>query len=90
MNTPRSRPPHTLTPCQRQVLYLLAQGLTTRQIALRLKRHPRSITRLVGEIKRRLGAETRAHAIARAAAHGLLTMDDKVIKPRSGENVFSQ
>lgn len=75
MTASRPRLPHALTPYQRQVLYLLAQGLTTHQIALRLKRHPRSVNRLIGEIKRRLCAETRAHAIARAAARGLLPTD---------------
>jgi DNA-binding CsgD family transcriptional regulator len=75
MTSACSRPPRALTPYQRQVLFLLMQGLTTKEIALRLKRHPRSINRLIGEIKRRLQAETRAQAAARAAASGLLPPD---------------
>jgi DNA-binding NarL/FixJ family response regulator len=75
MSPSRTRSPHSLTPYQRQVLLLLAQGLTTKQIALRLKRRPCSIQRRIAEIKRRLQAETRAQAVARAAARGLLAGD---------------
>jgi DNA-binding CsgD family transcriptional regulator len=58
---PALEPP--LTPRQRQVLDLLRQGLTTRQIALRLKISIRSVHFHVAALKAALGAQTRAQTI---------------------------
>lgn len=52
-----------LTPRQRQVLDLLRQGLTTRQIAFRLKISIRSVHFHVAALKAALGAQTRAQTI---------------------------
>jgi DNA-binding NarL/FixJ family response regulator len=52
-----------LTPRQRQVLDLLRQGLTTRQIALQLKISIRSVHFHVAALKAALGAQTRAQTI---------------------------
>ncbi len=59
-----------LSPRQRQVLQCLAQGLTIRQTAARLGLTERTAAFHVAALKRRLGAQTLAESISRAA--GLL------------------
>lgn len=60
-----------LTPRQHDVLQCLAEGLTTKQIALRLGLRPRTIAMHVAALKQRLGTTTRAQSVGRAAALGL-------------------
>ena len=55
---------------QRQVLQALAEGLTTKQIALRLGLHPRTVALHVAALKTRFGSHTRAQSVDRAAALG--------------------
>ncbi len=57
-----------LTPRQREVAHLVAQGLTDRQIAARLVISPRTAESHVEQILVRLGARSRAEIAARAAA----------------------
>jgi len=52
-----------LSPRQREMLNLLRQGLTTRQIALRLKISIRTVHFHVAALKAALGAQTRAQTI---------------------------
>lgn len=59
-----------LSPRQRQVLQALAEGLTTKQIALRLGLHPRTVALHVAALKARFGSHTRAQSVDRAAALG--------------------
>lgn len=54
-----------LTPGQAQVIGLMAQGLTTGQIALRMRIRRRWVKYHVAEVKRRLGAITRSQAVAK-------------------------
>jgi DNA-binding CsgD family transcriptional regulator len=50
----------------REILTGLLDGLTTRQIALRLGVHPRTIYNHIAQLKHRLGAGTRAELAAKA------------------------
>ena len=63
---------HGLTPREREVLRLVAGGLTTTGVADRLCISEPTVQKHVSSIKRRLGATTRAEAIAIAARNGLL------------------
>ena len=67
---PMSRP---LTPREREVLELLAEGATGEQIADRLVLSPETVQKHVHNAKRKMGAETRAHLIALAFRRGLLS-----------------
>jgi DNA-binding CsgD family transcriptional regulator len=58
--------PQHLNRRQREVLRHLADGLTTRQIALRLRLSPRTILAYVAELKELFGTPTRAALLARA------------------------
>ena len=55
-----------------EVLHGLAEGLTTRQIAARLGLSPRMVQYHVSEIKRRLGARSRAQSVSRAQSLGMV------------------
>ena len=61
-------PDAPLTPRQREVAHLVAQGLTDRQIATRLVISPRTAESHVEQILVRLGVRSRAEIAARAAA----------------------
>lgn len=60
-----------LTDRQSDVLQYLTEGLTTKEIALRLGLQPRTVLMHVAALKRRLGASTRAQSVMRAASLGL-------------------
>ncbi|GAP12877.1 response regulator containing a CheY-like receiver domain and an HTH DNA-binding domain [Longilinea arvoryzae] len=60
------------SPRQMEVLHGLAEGQTTRQIAARLGLTPRMVQYHVSEIKRHLGARSRAQSVSRAQALGMV------------------
>lgn len=74
-----------LTDRQSDVLQYLVEGLTTKEIALRLGLQPRTILMHVAALKRRLGANTRAQSVMRAAALGLCKSDTHSHDLRSGD-----
>ena len=63
-----------LTPREQQVLELLSDGLTMRQIATRLGISPRTVETHVSKLYRKLGVRTRVQAVSRAAALGLVEL----------------
>jgi DNA-binding NarL/FixJ family response regulator len=65
----------TLTPREREVLALLAEGLTTQQMGRRLGIRARTVETHVGTLYRKLGVRTRVQAVARAAALGMLDIE---------------
>jgi DNA-binding NarL/FixJ family response regulator len=64
-----------LTPRERQILPLLAQGHTNRQIAARLQLATGTVKSYVERLLQKLSASSRAEAAARAATWGLLAAD---------------
>jgi DNA-binding NarL/FixJ family response regulator len=58
---------HGLTPREREILALLAQGMTNPQIAARLVISTKTAEHHVGAILRKLGVRTRSEAAVRAA-----------------------
>ena len=69
LHTPRRL---RITPRESEVLSLLAEGLSNKAIAARLNVAERTVRFHVGEILERLGAESRAQAVAFAKQRGLL------------------
>jgi DNA-binding CsgD family transcriptional regulator len=61
-----------LTPRERQIVEMLAQGSTGEQIAQQLVLSPETVQKHVHNAKRKIGAETRAHLIALALTRGLI------------------
>jgi DNA-binding CsgD family transcriptional regulator len=79
--TARELPPHTgdetpssLTVREREVLALLADGLSDREVAARLVISPRTVEKHVGAAMRKTGAHTRTGAVVRATELGLLPL----------------
>jgi DNA-binding NarL/FixJ family response regulator len=62
----------TLTPREREILELLAEGLTMQQIGRRLTISPRTVETHVAKLYRKLEVRSRVQAIAKAASLGLL------------------
>jgi DNA-binding NarL/FixJ family response regulator len=63
-----------LTPREREILGLLAEGLTLRQIGRRLGISARTVETHVAKIYRKLSVRSRVQAISRAAALGLIEL----------------
>jgi DNA-binding NarL/FixJ family response regulator len=63
-----------LTDREKEVLTIAAEGLTARQIAVRLKLQERTVTTHLGRIYGKLGVHGRVAAIAAAAQMGLVTV----------------
>ncbi|HEV8421208.1 MAG TPA: response regulator transcription factor [Actinomycetota bacterium] len=63
-----------LTPRERQVLALLAEGLSTRQIAKRLGLSDRTVESHIGNVYQKLEVRTRVQALYRAAGLGLVDL----------------
>jgi DNA-binding CsgD family transcriptional regulator len=68
---PAAAPPMGLTPREAEVLALLAEGLTNREIGHRLFVTPKTVGTHVGHIFEKLGVHTRVEAASRA--RGLVT-----------------
>jgi DNA-binding CsgD family transcriptional regulator len=64
------RPRQPLSRRERQILTLIARGRTGEQIAAQLVISPETVQKHVHNAKRKLGAATRAHAIALALRYG--------------------
>src|SRR5262245_41142663 len=64
----------SLTPREREILELLAEGFTMQQIGRRLSISPRTVETHVAKLYRKLGVRTRVQAIARAAALGVIEL----------------
>jgi DNA-binding NarL/FixJ family response regulator len=63
-----------LTAREQQVLELLSDGHTMRQIATRLGISPRTVETHVAKVYRKLGVRTRVQAVSRAATLGLVEL----------------
>jgi DNA-binding NarL/FixJ family response regulator len=64
----------TLTPRERQTLDLIADGLTTRQIANRVSISQRTVETHIRNLYEKLDVRTRVQAIRRAAALNLIRL----------------
>jgi DNA-binding NarL/FixJ family response regulator len=60
-----------LSPREREVLELVASGLTNREVALTLHLSPQTVKDLASSVYRKLGAKNRADAVRRAERIGL-------------------
>lgn len=65
----------SLSPREREILPLLADGLTMQQIGRRLGISPRTVETHVSKLYRKLAVHTRLQAIARGASLGLIDLE---------------
>lgn len=73
-----------LTEREREIVQLLATGLTGEEIAERLELSPETVRTHVRNAMRRLGARTRAHAIALAVRRGDVELELEPEHPEAG------
>ena len=69
----RPRTPNVLTPRERSVLDLVAEGLTNRQVGERLFISDKTVSVHVTRVMHKLDAGSRTEAVARAYRRGLLS-----------------
>jgi DNA-binding NarL/FixJ family response regulator len=62
----------TPTACELEIMSLSAMGLTEKKIARRLKRSENTVRVHVENVKRRLGAANKTHAVVILIARGLI------------------
>ena len=67
-------PIEPLTPRELEVLHWMAEGLSNKLIAVRLKISEHTAKFHVNSVLTRLGAETRTEAVVRAARLGIVTL----------------
>ncbi len=72
--SPPDAPAEALTPREREVLQLLAEGLANRAIAQRLAISEHTVKFHVNAILGKLNAQSRTEAVVRAARLGLLIL----------------
>ena len=77
---PEARPARTvsLTPREQQVITLLAQGLSNKQIARRLTLSEHGVKRHVTNLLAKLNCPNRTHAVALALQEGLIVRDELI------------
>ncbi|MGV8953622.1 MAG: helix-turn-helix domain-containing protein [Cypionkella sp.] len=61
-----------LTPREKEVIRLSADGLTSQEIAIKLGMSPRTVNQHVDNVADKLGTKNRAHTVAEVIRHGLL------------------
>lgn len=61
-----------LTPREQEVLRLIAEGLATREVAMKLSYSERTIKNVLHDVAMKLGARSRSHAVAHAVREGLI------------------
>lgn len=61
-----------LTAREREILVLVARGLSTREVAQEVKIAPRTVDRHIENARLKLGARNRTHMVARAMAEGVM------------------
>ena len=64
--------PASLTPREKEVLSLSAEGLTSQEIAAKLGMSARTVNQHVDNVADKLGTRNRAHTVAEVIRHGLL------------------
>jgi DNA-binding NarL/FixJ family response regulator len=67
-------PLQTLSPRENDVLRMLAEGLTDREIAAALVISPRTVETHVAKLYRKLDVRTRIQAVSRAVSLGLIEL----------------
>jgi DNA-binding NarL/FixJ family response regulator len=68
-----SRVEAKLTPREVEVLQLISEGMTTRQMATRLSMSQRTVESHISKLYRKMGVGSRVQAVAKASELGLLT-----------------
>lgn len=66
-----------LTERERQILELVADGLSSKQVAQRVGIAPRTVDRHIENLRHKLRARNKSHLIAKAFAYGTLMCEEE-------------
>ena len=66
----------TLTPTERQILLLLARGLSVPEVADAMDLDPERVRAYLFAVQTRLGASSRLETLLLVIRHGLIVVDD--------------
>ena len=72
---------------EREVLVLIARGLSAKEVAQKTNLSPRTVEHHVENIRNKLRARNRAHIVSKALAYGEITLNDNAANdhlPRAG------
>jgi DNA-binding CsgD family transcriptional regulator len=65
----------SLSPRELQIVALLANGISTKQVVFQLKISRRTVMNYLSSARKKLLAETREHMIAIAVSRGMIVVD---------------
>jgi DNA-binding NarL/FixJ family response regulator len=80
----------SLTPRERQILGFIAEGMTAGRIAHRLQIAERTVEKHTSNLYRKLNVSSRADAVRRGAAAGLLGPTPRTGLPGLGSETYSR
>jgi DNA-binding NarL/FixJ family response regulator len=80
----------SLTPRERQILGMLAEGMTARRIAFRLQIAERTVEKHTSNLYRKFHVGSRVEAVERAAADGLLGPSPRAGWPGGERETYSR
>jgi two-component system response regulator NreC len=69
-------PHETLTPREREVLQLAAEGMTSPEISVRLHISPRTVENHRANLMKKLGLENQSELVRHALRHGLILLEE--------------
>lgn len=64
---------------EREVLVLIARGLSAKEVAQKTNLSPRTVEHHVENIRNKLRARNRAHIVSKALAYGEITLNDNAV-----------
>jgi LuxR family transcriptional regulator of spore coat protein len=68
---------------ERQVLELVADGLSAKRIAQEIGIAPRTVERHIENVRNKLRAKNKTHMIAKAMAFGLIEIDRRILSAKA-------
>ena len=78
-----------LTPREREILQLVASGLSAKQVAQEIGIAPRTVERHIENLRHKMRARNKTHMIAKAVALGELQLDMQLGRGLEQATLFS-
>lgn len=76
-----------LTEREREILELVAEGLSSKQVAQHIGIAPRTVDRHIENLRHKMGARNKSHLVAKAVAFGTLKCAKRSGNSRTGPSL---